>query len=76
MEVGRILAWARVAACADGDARRAAALGFGDFEDALQAVSAEACAANWIVTRNTVDFSKSRVRAVTPTEFLNLVPAP
>lgn len=75
-EVDRILAWARVAACADGEARRARALGFRDFEDALQAVAAEACAADWIVTRNTSDFSRSSVRAVTPTEFLSLVPAP
>ena len=47
-EVDRILAWARVAAAGDTEARRARALGLPDFEDALQAASAEACAADRI----------------------------
>ncbi len=42
----------------------------GDFEDALQAVSAEACGADWLVTRNVADFSQSRVPALTPKDFL------
>lgn len=75
-EVDKILAWARVTACADGEARRARTLEFRDFEDALQAISAEACAADLIVTRNVPDFSKSPVPAVTPKEFLRLVPKP
>jgi predicted nucleic acid-binding protein len=75
-EVDKILAWAQVAACSDAGARRARQLGFSDFEDALQAVSAEACAADWIVTRNTTDFSRSGVPSVTPQSFLQQVPAP
>ena len=74
-EVDKILAWARVAGGTDHDARRARHLNFGDFEDALQAVAAESCRADWIVTRNTGDFSKSIVPAVTPAEFLQQVPA-
>jgi len=73
-ELDKILAWARVADGSDQDARRARHLGFGDFEDALQAASAESCGADWIVTRNTADFPKSRVPAVTPTGFLQQVP--
>ena len=69
-EIDRILAWARVADATDAQARRARALGFGDFEDALQAASAESCAADWIVTRNTGDFSRSAVRAISPGDFL------
>ncbi len=69
-EVDKILAWARVADCSDSQARRARSLGFNDFEDALQAVAAEACAADWIVTRNTRDFSRSTVSAITPADFL------
>lgn len=45
-EVDRILAWARMADCTDSGARRARALGFTDFEDALQAVAAENCASD------------------------------
>ena len=37
VEVDRILAWARVADATDSAARRGRALGFSDFEDALQA---------------------------------------
>ncbi len=75
-EVDKILAWARVAGGTDQDARRARHLGFDDFEDSLQAVSAESCGAAWIVTRNTADFSKSNVPALTPAGFLKQVPAP
>ena len=44
-EVDRILAWAQVAPAGDAEARRARSLGFSDFEDAMQAASAEACGA-------------------------------
>lgn len=75
LEVDKILKWARVAPATDSGARRARNLGFGDFEDALQCVAAESCAADWIVTRNTSDFAKSTSPALTPQEFLQLVPA-
>ncbi|MDB6005158.1 MAG: pilus biosis protein [Prosthecobacter sp.] len=70
LEVDKILAWARVADASDANARSARAMGFGDFEDALQAVSAGACAADVIVTRNRADFARSRVTALSPQEFL------
>lgn len=69
-EVDRILAWAKVAAGTDAHARSARSLGFRDFEDALQATAAEACAADWIVTRNVADFSLSTVPAISPGAFL------
>lgn len=72
-EVDKILAWARVAAGSDLGARRARQLAFGDYEDAIQAVAAEACGADWIVTRNTGDFAKSLVPALTPEAFLRQV---
>lgn len=74
MEVDKILAWARVADANDVNARSARAMGFSDFEDALQAVSAEACAADVIVTRNRSDFAKSQVAALSPQEFLQRFP--
>jgi hypothetical protein len=74
VEVDKILSWAHVADASDTKARDARALGFGDFEDALQAVSAEACAANYIVTRNITDFAKCTINVLTPQEFLQRFP--
>ena len=75
-EVDKILAWAKVADVTDADARRARTLGFNDFEDALQAAAAEACAADWIITRNTTDFSRSNIPVLTSHQFLQRFPAP
>lgn len=75
-EVDKILAWARIAEVTDSHARRARAMKFNDFEDALQAVAAEACAADWIVTRNVPDFSLSAVPAVSPADFLQQFTTP
>lgn len=41
-----------------------------DFEDALQAITAERLHADYIVTRNVKDFSGSRIPAYTPAELL------
>lgn len=41
-----------------------------DFEDAVQSVTAERVNADFIVTRNVRDFHKSKVEAVTPSEWL------
>lgn len=43
---------------------------FKDFEDCLQAECAKAINANYIITRNILDFSQSDTKAVTPIEFL------
>lgn len=51
-------------------ARKALALGLDDFEDAMQVVVAEAVAADMIVTRNTIDVSRSPVPAINPENFL------
>jgi predicted nucleic acid-binding protein len=75
-ELDKILAWAVVAECGDAEARRARQLGFSDFEDALQAVAAEACGAQAIVSRNTTDFSRSSVPVFSPADFLNRFPLP
>jgi predicted nucleic acid-binding protein len=56
------------------EAIRAFHLGFGDVEDAMQAVAAEACGASVIVTRNAKDFPGSSVPAVSPREFLDSLP--
>jgi predicted nucleic-acid-binding protein len=44
-----------------------------DFEDCLVARCAEKVKADYIVTRNTKDFTKSRVPAITPKDLLDLL---
>ncbi len=48
----------------------AAALGWADFEDAVQAVTAERIHADFILTRNLRDFRQSPVPAISPAEYL------
>ena len=52
------------------DITRAAELQWDDFEDAVQSVTAERIQADYIITRNVRDFTKSRVIAFTPTELI------
>lgn len=53
------------------DLMTAAGMKWDDFEDAVQAATAERIHADYIITRNIRDFKKSRVMAFTPTEFLS-----
>lgn len=57
----------------DTDLMRAAELNWDDFEDAIQSITAERVHADYIITRNVRDFSKSRVIAFTPTELINRI---
>ncbi len=41
-----------------------------DYEDALQMICAERIKAEYIVTRNTTDFTGSKVPAITPYELI------
>ena len=43
-----------------------------DFEDALQYYSAKSVKADYIITRNTKDFSYSDIKVLTPREFTSL----
>lgn len=51
------------------DLKKAAALNFADYEDALQAAAAVRIGADYIVTRNVKDFAESKVKAVLPKEL-------
>lgn len=44
-----------------------------DFEDAIQSDCAKSIGADYIVTRNTVDFRNSKIKAITPSEFLMII---
>ena len=52
------------------DMAKAAEMQWDDFEDALQAATAERIHVDNIVTRNVKDYKQSRIVAFTPTEFL------
>lgn len=47
-------------------------MNFNDYEDAVQAATAEYVCADYIITRNVKDFKKSNVKAITPSEFLKV----
>ena len=48
----------------------AARLPMADFEDAMQVAAARACGAQTIVSRNTKDYARSPIRAVSPEDAL------
>jgi hypothetical protein len=45
-----------------------------DFEDALQVSAAQACGADYIITRNGRDFVQSPLPALSPDDFLTRHP--
>ena len=49
---------------------KAVEMNWKDFEDAVQSATAEQIHANYIITRNVRDFTRSKVVAFTPTEIL------
>lgn len=51
------------------DLRKAAEMQWRDFEDAIQSVTARRVRADYIITRNTRDYSDSPVQAITPDAF-------
>lgn len=55
------------------DIFRASEMMWNDFEDAIQSATALRLNADYIITRNVKNFNKSRVMALTPTEFLNRI---
>ena len=55
------------------DLTKAAEQQWDDFEDALQAATAERIHADNIITRNVKDFKQSKIVAFTPTEFLAIL---
>ena len=52
------------------DITHASELQWGDFEDAVQSVTAERIHADYIITRNVRDFRKSKIMAFTPAELI------
>jgi predicted nucleic acid-binding protein len=50
-------------------------LDWSDFEDSVQYVTGRSIAADYIITRNPRDFSRSTIAIVTPTQFLDSITA-
>ncbi|WP_300563454.1 PIN domain-containing protein [uncultured Acetatifactor sp.] len=55
------------------DLKKAADMGFKDYEDAVQSACAARIKANYIITRNIRDFTMSKVAAIRPIELLERV---
>lgn len=49
---------------------KAVEMKWSDFEDAVQSATAERVHADYVITRNIRDFGRSKIMALTPTEFL------
>ena len=62
-----------IAAVSGSEIRRAIDLDWGDFEDAVQFVTGESMAVDYLVTRNTSDFASSTLPVVTPDELLRII---
>ena len=74
--VADILSICEVAPMGTQDFQRALALGFADFEDAVQVAAALQTGCTYIVTRNARDFKGSPVQVRTAGELLSLLPPP
>lgn len=44
-----------------------------DFEDAIQSDCAKSIGVDYIVTRNTEDFKNSKVKGITPSDYLSII---
>jgi predicted nucleic acid-binding protein len=62
-----------VATVTDTDIYHALDLTWDDFEDSVPFTVGESLSADYIVTRNTQDFSSSHIPAVTPEQFMQIL---
>ena len=62
-----------IAAVSDNEIRRAIDLEWVDFEDAVQYAAGEGIAVDYLITRNTSDFSSAILPVVTPDDFLLII---
>jgi predicted nucleic acid-binding protein len=73
--VAKLLNSFQVASVDGSDCIKALSNGMNDYEDAIQEVCAKKVKADYIITRNVKDFAKSRVKSVSPEEFLIITPS-
>jgi predicted nucleic acid-binding protein len=71
--IRELLEFCEVPACGSTEIFQALELGFQDFEDALQTVTAMRFGAQMIATRNTRDYRRSPIQALSPQEILRFL---
>ena len=71
--ISDLLEFAVIPSTGTKEMKHALDLGFSDLEDAMQATAAFLFKAQIIVTRNTRDFRKSPIRAVSPEDVIALL---
>ena len=71
--IKRVLQVFHPATVTDNDIYQALDLEWDDFEDSVQYIVGEGLAVDYIVTRNTQDFSSGTIPAVSPEQFLEII---
>ena len=71
--VKKVLSVFQPAAVTGDDIFMALDLGWRDFEDSLQYVVGEGLSVDYIITRDTQDFSSSSIAVVTPEQFIQII---
>ena len=71
--IKRVLQVFHPATVTGSDIYQALDLEWDDFEDAVQYIVGEGLAVDYIVTRNTQDFSSGSVSAVSPEQFIEII---
>jgi len=69
----KLLRVVKPATVTDGHIFHALDLDWDDFEDSVQFTVGESLSADYIVTRNTQDFTSSHIPAVTPEAFMRII---
>jgi len=68
-----ILKTTHIASVTESDINEALNLKWDDFEDSVQYVIGKNIYAKYIITRNPKDFTNSRIKAISPDEFLSIM---
>jgi predicted nucleic acid-binding protein len=68
-----ILLFVDVASVTGNEIRRAIALDWDDFEDAVQYAAGERLAVDYVITRNAADFAFASIPVVSPEELLAII---
>ncbi|MCL2633660.1 MAG: PIN domain-containing protein [Oscillospiraceae bacterium] len=71
--IKKMLSTIRIASITEIDIYEAIDLKWSDFEDSVQYVAGKSVSVEYIITRNPKDFSESKIKVISPEEFLDLI---
>ena len=71
--IKNILKTIRIASVTESGIHEALELDWDDFEDSVQYIVGQSISADYIITRNSIDFAGSQIKVVSPDEFLNKI---